>query len=65
LVVESKNEERKEIKNISLASLEAKINKDANNFCDLNESIYSVVGDKIDNLNRNEVYPIRESSPFE
>jgi len=63
LVVESKNEERKEIKNISLSTLEAIINKD--NSCDLNESIYSVVGDKIDNLNRNEIYPIRESSPFE
>ena len=65
LVVESKNEERKEIKNIALSTLDAITNKEGNYSCDLNESIYSVVGDKIDNLNRNEVYPIRESSPFE
>jgi hypothetical protein len=64
-VAEPKNAESKEIINISPSSLESIINKEANYSCDLNESIYSVVGDKIDNLNRNEVFPIRESSPFE
>ena len=52
LVVESKNEERKEIKNIALSTLDAITNKEGKYSCDLNESIYSVVGDKIDNLKK-------------